>query len=352
MKFSQLCSKYQYMRQPALGLKVGQQELKLGVGAALNSLVCELTSRPQAGLLRLQLELDTGSALGQSWLSTLQLGAAGTLSLGYDTDTTQVFHGFLYDISWDYPPRNGVIQAEAVFLDVRGKLMLSASATTAATLSKLVKGLVDHGSGGGLKVSTTVKDPPESWNLPARQLGESDYDMLCRIAAFLCYECCVWADKLYFGPPRSNTAATVTFEGENGLLQLTRRRTLAGQCASVTVGGSDLTGGAITARSSRTRDSGYGVGSVSALLSRPLWQPEPGITTMAQAKYLAKARMQERQRQSGAINGRCVGLPQIVPGRFLAISEASPQVNGTYYIHTVRHILDRTGFETQFEGED
>lgn len=352
MKFSQLCSKYQYMRQPALGLKVGQQELKLGVGVALTSLVCELTSKPQAGLLRLQLEIDTGSTLGQGWLAALQLGAAGTLSLGYDTDTTQVFHGFLYDISWDYPPKNKVIQVEALFLDIRGKLMLSATATSAATLSKLVKALVNHGSGGGMNVSTTVKNPPDSWNLPARQLGESDYDMLCRIAEFLCYECCVWADQFYFGPPRANSTATVTFEGKNGLLHLIRRRTLAGQCASVTVAGSGLSGDAITAEKSRTRDSGYGVGSVSNLLSLPLWQPEPGVTTMAQAKYLAKARMQERQRQSGAINGRCVGLPELLPGRFLAISQASPQVNGAYYIHTVRHILDGTGFETQFEGED
>ena len=91
---------------------------------------------------------------------------------------------------------------------------------------------------------------------------------------------------------------------------------------------------------------------MSQVLSNDLYQPEPTVRTMAQAQTLSKARMQARQQQAGGIFGRCLGTPELRPGRFLTISGVSSAVNGTYYIHTVRHTLDVNGFTTDFEGED
>ena len=91
---------------------------------------------------------------------------------------------------------------------------------------------------------------------------------------------------------------------------------------------------------------------MGGVLSGDIHQPEPFARTMAQAQYLSQARMARRQHRAGGLSGHCVGLPELRPGRFLAVSNLSRPLNGTYYVHTVRHVLDETGFETWFEAED
>ena len=232
--------------------------------------------------------------------------------------------------------------------------MLSANADAGRTrtLSQLVQAMLSQSCCTKLASTRTIGSFPQDWNLPALRLGLSDYDVLCQIAAFLCYEFYAWADTLYFGPPRPNSSPVFTFDGGTGLIQLERRRTLAGQCAAVAVSGTDDQGRRIYARQARKKDSGFAAKQMSQALSNDLYQPEPAVYTMAQAQYLAKARMQERQHQAGGISGRCLGTPELRPGRFLDISGLSSAVNGTYYIHTVRHTLDVNGFKTDFEGEE
>ena len=129
-------------------------------------------------------------------------------------------------------------------------------------------------------------------------------------------------------------------------------RTLAGQCAAVAVGGTDDSGERLYSRQARKKDSGFGTGKMSSALSGDFYQPEPFVRTMAQAQYLSKARMEWRQRQSGGLIGQSVGLPELRPGRFVKVTDLTKPLNGTCYVHTVRHVLDETGYKTWFEAEE
>lgn len=354
MKFSALFQKYHAMTEPSYTLEVGGTVLPVGEDARLLEAVCEMTCRPNAGYLRVEAEMDPNGKHGAQWVSAFQAGAKCVFSVGYANSKAKVFQGFLYEVVWNDPLTQGALRLEAVFLDVRGQLMLSSHADAGHTrvLSQLVQTLLGQSCCTQLASSRTIGKCPQDWNLPALHLGCSDYEVLCQIASFLCYEFYAWADTLYFGPARPNTTPTLTFDGATGLLQLARQRTLAGQCAAVAVGGADDQGGRIYARQTRAKDSGFAAKQMGKALSNDLYQPEPTVHTMAQAQYLSKARMQARQHQAGGISGRCLGLPELRPGRFCTVSGLSSAVNGTYYIHTVRHTLDINGFTTDFEGED
>ena len=354
MEFTSLFQTYGGMTRPAYTLKVGGQALAAGDDVRLLRAVCELTCRQKAGYLQLEAVLDPEGETGSAWLEALQLGAACSFSLGYGSSKTTVFCGFLYDISWSDPLSQGPLGIEAVFLDVRGRLMASsrADAGSARTWSQMLHAILGQSCCTQLASSTTVQNVPEDWDLPALRTGLTDYEVVCHAAEYLCYEFSAWADELYFGPPRSVSSPAVTFRGPTGLTELRRRRTLAGQCGAVTVSGADDAGTPISARQARSRDSGFGAGGMSAVLSNDLQQAEPAIHTMAQAQYLAQARMKARQHQAGGVSGRCLGVPELRPGRFLEIAELSGAVNGTYYIHTVRHTLDVSGYETCFEAEE
>lgn len=354
MKFSALFQQYQSMTEPSYTLEVDGKTLSVGEDVRLLQAVCELTCRQHAGYLRVEAVMDPEGTNGSQWLSALQTGAKCSFSVGYGSQKTKVFQGFLYEIVWDDPLTQGALNLEAVFLDVRGWLMLSSNADAGRTrtLSQMVQTILSQSFCIQLASTRTIGTCPEDWNLPALRLGLSDYDVLCQMASFLCYEFYAWADTLYFGPSRPNRNAILTFDGANGLIKLERRRTLAGQCAAVAVSGTDDQGGRIYARQARTKDHGFATKQMGQVLSNDFYQPEPTVHTMAQAQYLAKARMQERQHQSGGVSGRCLGTPELRPGRFLTLSGLSSAVNGTYYIHTVRHTLDAAGFTTDFDGEE
>lgn len=354
MKFSSLYETYEAMREPGFRLKADGTGLETGEDARLLQVECELTSTGQAGMLRLKAELDPGGEHGAAWLDAVRPGALCSLALGYGNSLTGVFCGFFYDVLWDDPLDGGTTRLEALCLDVRGRLMLTSCADAGAkrTLSQLVEAILGQSCCTELASKRTVSRPPEDWDLPVQRRGASDYSVVCGAADFLCYEFCAFADELYFGPPRPESDPTVIFDGPNGLLRLARRRTLAEQCAAVAVSGADDAGARVYARQARSSGSGFGTDKMSGVLTGDFHQPEPLVRTMAQAQYLSQARMERRQRRAGGLSGQCVGLPELRPGRFIQASDLSQPVNGTYYVHTVRHVLDETGFQTWFEAED
>lgn len=353
MKFSDLYQRYRHMAEPSYSLSVGGRELEVGRDVRLVRAVCELTCRPSAGYLLLEAVMDPEGTHAKAWLGAFQAGAVCSFSLGYGSSRALVFQGFLYDVSWEDPLARGPLRLEALFLDVRGRLMASScpQAGSARTLSQVVRAILGQSCCGQLASSITIQNPPQDWDLPLLRSGRSDYQVVSQAAAFLGYEFYAWAQELYFGPARPKGSPAVFFTDPTGLILLRRRTTLVGQCAAVAVSGADDQGMRISARQARDRDTGFGTAGMPAALSLDLCQVGPTVRTMAQAQYLAKARMQEIQRRAGGVTGRCLGLPELRPGRFIGVSGLSQAVNGTYYIHTVRHTLDAGGCETYFEGE-
>ncbi len=346
MKFSELFQSYGSMQIPAFSLTVGGTALTTGPGARLLRAECSLTSRPEAGYLLLEAQLDPADAGGTAWLDALTPGASCAFSLGYGDQTKQVFLGELWDIRWEDPLHGGLMRVEAVFLDVRGRLTRSAHADagSARTLSALISGIVEGLNCSSLGITGDVRGVPKAWDLPVSRRGGSDYDVLCRAAAFLSYEFYAWSDELYFGPARPESKEAVEFDGSDGLARIRRHGTLSGQCKTVTVAGADDTGAGFSY--SETRQDG--LVSVVTEEKRLL---APAARTMGQAQYLAESRMKEIQRRSGGLAGWSAGVPDLRPGRFVKLSGIGDRVNGTYYVHTVRHTLDETGFETYFESE-
>lgn len=354
MKFSALYEKYSGFQRPTFALKVNGSQLNVGEGAKVKLLQCNLTALRQAGSLYLSAELTPGSDLADTWLDAIQLGALCTLSLGYRNQNQLVFSGFVYDIEWDDPLDTGTQHLEMICLDVRGQLMLSscADAGAARTLSQLIDALLRQACCSRMASNIQIGAVPTDWDLPFQRTGATDFDILCAVADFLSFEFSAFADALYFGPARPSSDSAVSFDGSNGLVRLRRRRTLAGQCAAVAVSGTDDKGERLYAREARSTDGGFGAGQIKSALTLDLHQVEPAVRTMAQAAYLSKARMQERQRRAGALIGTSTGIPELRPGRFIEISGLGEQVNGTYYLQSLTHTVDETGFASEFEAED
>lgn len=67
----------------------------------------------------------------------------------------------------------------------------------------------------------------------------------------------------------------------------------------------------------------------------------------AALKAAKKAEELKKKKQSG--HGTCVGIPQLVPGRPVAIAGLSSEINGEYMLKSVSHSFGSDGFQTSFE---
>lgn len=353
MKFTALYAKYGGFYRPTWTLNVNQTRLNVGDGVELERMECRLTTLGEAGTLTLQAELDSSSHGGTAWLDAIQPGAVCTLSLGYGGTEETVFSGFVFDAVWDSPLRCPWMKLELTCMDVRGQLMLSSSsdAGAARTLSQLVSKLLGQSCCTRM-ARPQIKPIPKDWDLPFQRTGPTDFEILRSAADFLCFEFYAHGDRVYFGPARDSSETAVTFDGPNGLMRLRRRRSLAGQCGGVAVSGADDKGERIYARAARAADSGFAAGQIKSALALDLLEADPAVRTMAQAQYLAKERMKKRQRRSSMLLGQCTGIPELRPGRFVQVTGLSRPVNGSYYLQTVTHTIDETGFETCFEAEE
>ena len=75
--------------------------------------------------------------------------------------------------------------------------------------------------------------------------------------------------------------------------------------------------------------------------------PKEPVKDSKQAKDLAQAAAKKAKARS--MSGRCktIGLPEIVPGRYIKISNIGS--SNSYYIKSVSHSFGDGGFTTDFE---
>lgn len=199
MKFSKLLEAYHPMRESSFSLTVGGSALDTGPGARILRAECTLTSRMGAGMLDIIGRIDPAGEMGKAWLNALQVGAEGSLALGWNGTNKEVFSGLLYETSWRDPLEGGGMEVEAVFLDAKGKLALTSVTELSGErkLSQLIQAALD--ASGAAVTQGTV---PADWDLPVQRWGTSCRDILQDTAEFLCWEFYDDCGQLYFGPPR------------------------------------------------------------------------------------------------------------------------------------------------------
>jgi len=73
---------------------------------------------------------------------------------------------------------------------------------------------------------------------------------------------------------------------------------------------------------------------------------EAGIESAAEAKKRAKARMEAMKAGFGFMELTCIGIPELVPGRFIKIEKFADAVDGKYYVTGVTHYLTEESFTT------
>ena len=137
-----------------------------------------------------------------------------------------------------------------------------------------------------------------------------------------------------------------------GLMSFSRRVGLQGQVGEVEIWGRDekqhfIKGGA-------TRVTVCGAGDTAAQLATKfkktsLREYSEFVRTDQECVTLAQARLNALAMNFVAGSGTCVGIPELIPGRFIEIKGLDGDSVGTYFISKVHHRFNQEGYSTQFE---
>ena len=80
-----------------------------------------------------------------------------------------------------------------------------------------------------------------------------------------------------------------------------------------------------------------------------LYSPDADADSQGKASLRAKALARKSEEKNCSGSGTAIGLPELIPGRFLQVSGLDSMVNHKFYITEVTHVLNENGFVTYFQ---
>lgn len=350
--FDDLAKKYGDFFVPAVKIKVDGSDLTMQQ-IPVSSLQVTSTTGPKADSFQFRVEngYDPESR-SFDWIgSTIRVGKAITISLGYKDRLEEVFDGYVTGLSVDYPDDRepsvtvrGMDRSLFMMRGVHSKMWSNAKVSDVVSAIAGLNGLTAD-------VEDTMTKKPL-----IEQMQTSDFLFVKQLAKDLNYEFFVVGAKLIFRKRKTSATPVTTLTYGRNLRRFTVDVDISNQISKATVRGLDpATNQPITASSQSADKIGsnpkMGKDIVKSLSSRMVETVYSVSATQGEAQALAAAIMNERALELVTGEGECVGIPELRAGRFIKLGGLGAPFNQPYALSSVTHTFDDRGFFTTFQVE-
>lgn len=363
LTYSDLMTKYNSFEVPTVVLLLKNKDFANNDhGFIVSEVEVEVTSGFEASIAEMTInnvyDTESGVFMAQEISDMMEIGAAVEIALGYFDTTTTVFQGFVAGVSYRY--NNGELPCAVVTaMDVKGIMMANTYSTQlkATSYGEAVREIMQKTAYTSQYDSITIEateDKQEESNYPERTLemvAESDYDFVVKAAKKFNYEFFVEGKTVLFRKAKSNTSALITLTPGDGLFEFQIDYSVNGLVDEVEVRAMDVGAGkAVTYSATRSGDLSLGSKAASLLKKSKKVYIDPTAQSNAMAKVRVESLMETMTYRFGDFHGTCVGLPDVVPGRFYAIDGMGAGINNNFYITKVVHSMTQDGYHTYLTG--
>lgn len=270
---------------------------------------------------------------------TFALGTVISVALGYCEQLTTVFKGYIEEFCADYQTSPAVV---VTAMDMRKRLMQyqrSMYKYSDCTYSELFQTLVEKHSGlyNNLNITAT------SDKIEIIQNGDDFHfikNELCARAERAFY---VVGEEVYFIKPEDGTKAFITLEWGKHLLSFEQGSRYCNSQIKICCNQENKKENAVTKNFKTYKD----MSSLEKKTPIDEYEMEVGASRQELNNFMEKVAAKKKQKQIFG-SGIVPGIPEIVPGRHIKISNVDESISGIYYISEVRHHFDSGGFTTQF----
>lgn len=282
---------------------------------------------------------------------TIQVGAKLEISGGYGKQEP-LFYGFVFEYNLEYsrdrPPRLAVRGMDGLaFLSNCHEPIYHGNKKPKVVIQEIFNKVIS----AGYAKSSTV-DNLDNLVTPLVKELTSDYGYLLKLGKMYNLSLMDIQGELIFSDLIGNTSPIITLTLGAGLLSFHKRISLQHQLGKIEVRGKDINQKRIVGTASQVT-----VGDTSkkwAAQMAPAFKNVVGreynecVRTEEECTRLAQCRLNARAMSLVQGVGRCVGLPELIPGRYISIKGVDAQTEGSYYISSVNHRFSREGYYTEF----
>ena len=351
--FQALSTKYEDFRGPAFTIKVDGTTLS-SAEMPIASLEVELSADGSAGGCHFSVEslYDFAQSKWTNNLAkTIQVGAKLEILGGY-VKQELLFYGYVDEFSMEYsgsaPPRLAVTG-----IDGFGFLMSCQEPIYGGKKKpqKVVEDILTKAVSAGYAKSKTV-GALTGFDVPVVKERLDDFKYLRLLAQRYCMSLFCVAGELIFDNVVANSSPLITFTVGMGLLEFQRRLSLQGQVGQVEIWGRDEKQQFIKGAATKVSLGGAGKSAVELapkFKQTALREYNEYVRTEKECVELAQARLDSQALNFVSGSGTCVGIPELIPGRYITVKGLDGYTEGNYFLSKVRHRFTKGGYFTQFE---
>ncbi len=299
------------------------------------------------------------------------LGSPVKILMGYKAKVAEVFRGVITKINFHAEEdefagiRVTAMDIKAVMMANRYQKRLKSQFYSVAVeeifkqniykqLKEKLKVVTDF------KISDTPDAPapgtPEKENNTDRtveMVGESDYEFVVKVAKKFNFEFFVLGGTVYFRPAKADQTDQLTVEPGFKIVSLDVEYDLTGLVDDIEVRGLDVSKGK-TVNAHKENKNKLSLGNRAAPLidGSKFVYVDPTVSAAADAEYRLNYLFETMTYRYGTLELTMVGIPDILPGRYIRIDELGDAVSNRFYVQSVRHTMTRDGdFLTHIVGK-
>lgn len=376
--FGDLKSAYEDFRDPKVKLYINGKELDADAGLAVTEVDVELTGGYEASLATVTLSgsynRDSRSFDIKKTKQYMLLGSTIVIYLGYGVLVREVFRGFVARVHFLIPDNTSedLPSIELTCMDAKGLLMANrhSKRLKAKYFSDAVKEILTANSFiskrdatgksfVNLNISSTP-DKPEGGGAQGQQaeddrrvemVEESDYDFIVKAAKRYNFEFFMVGDTLYFIEAKKNKTELIELSPRCGLKEIDVGYDMTGLVRSVTVRNIDMSQGKYIGNKKKSTTK-ISLGNMAKPLveKQSLVYIDPTTDSKEEAGYRAGYLQEMADYRLGSVRAEFVGMPELIPGRFIRLKEFGKPVDNKFYLTSVRHLMSSNAYITRLEG--
>ena len=377
-EFKNLKKTYESFREPKVSVVIGGKALDDKQSLSVREVEVELTSGYEASIATITLggaydEIAKSFEIKDS-KQFLFLGSTVIVYLGYALAVREVFRGFIAKVHFVVPDIGGDEKPsiELTCMDVKGLMMANRHSRRlkAKYYSDAVKEILDgysifqeRDSSGSLFMETNISATPDkpagaggggdkTTDKRVEMVEESDYDFMVKAAKRYNFDFFAVGKILYFIEAKKNSNPLIVLNPNNGLTAVDVGYDITGLVKEVVVRNIDMEQGKyIGDKKSSNSKISLGNKAKPLIEKQALVYIDPTTESKAEAGYRASYLMETMNYHLGSISGEYLGLPELVPGRFITLKDFGTPLNNDFYLTNVRHVyVAGKSFRTTFEG--
>lgn len=341
-----LANKYGNFLVPAYKIKVNGTDLVATTKLVVAEMVITLSlnAASSAVIKFANLYDEESHSFDSNVKGKFKLGTVAEIEIGYLSATTMVFKGYVAGLGVEfeeYPLLTVQMMDARRLMMASGKKHLlhdvknysDAFNTVMDNYARLCSPSADATSDNLAKpLAQTTND----YNFVTKELIEKGKAPR---------EFFILGDKAYFREPAKVTTAIMTIKYGRELLAFSM---MSGYLdMKVVVSGYDSKAQKAVSATAATKSTD----SQSPVISSPpeIYFVDPDADSQEKSKTRATAIAKRELNKVCTGNGTLIGLPEVVPGRFLEVESLDSMADKKYYIKEVVHTIDTESFTTSFE---